>query len=188
MRARVQLANGDWGDRIPAWIKWATQEWNEIQFNGAYYEPPEKGQPGACHAVLLALIPALVVMLPCDISCVFARMTSSRRRHRHPSRCLAAVCTAAQVSEQLRPAAGVYDENKSYVFKYPRPKRPRALRVYECHVGMSSEEEKVNSYLEFRNDMVPRIRQLGYNTIQIMAIQVRALSTMLPARTAVYAS
>ena len=69
--------------------------------------------------------------------------------------------------------AGVYDENKSYTFKYPRPKRPRALRVYECHVGMSTEEEKVNSYLEFRDEMVPRIRSLGYNTIQIMAIQVR---------------
>jgi 1,4-alpha-glucan branching enzyme len=46
------------------------------------------------------------------------------------------------------------------------------MRIYECHVGMSSEEEKVNSYLEFKEDMIPRIRKLGYNTIQIMAIQV----------------
>jgi 1,4-alpha-glucan branching enzyme len=29
----------------------------------------------------------------------------------------------------------------------------------------------VNSYLEFRRDMLPRIRKLGYNAIQIMAIQ-----------------
>lgn len=50
--------------------------------------------------------------------------------------------------------------------------RPRALRVYECHVGMSSAEPKINSYLEFRRDMLPRIRKLGYNAIQIMAIQV----------------
>ena len=35
MRARVQLADGSWADRIPAWVRWATQEWNEIQFNGA---------------------------------------------------------------------------------------------------------------------------------------------------------
>jgi 1,4-alpha-glucan branching enzyme len=32
----------------------------------------------------------------------------------------------------------------------------------------------VNSYLEFRKDMLPRIRKLGYNAIQIMAIQEHA--------------
>jgi 1,4-alpha-glucan branching enzyme len=37
-------------------------------------------------------------------------------------------------------------------------RRPRALRIYECHVGMSSEEPKVNSYLEFKEQMLPRIR------------------------------
>ena len=31
----------------------------------------------------------------------------------------------------------------SYTFNYPRPKRPENLRIYECHVGMSSEEPKV---------------------------------------------
>lgn len=30
---------------------------------------------------------------------------------------------------------------------------------------------QVNSYLEFKRDMLPRIRHLGYNAIQIMAIQ-----------------
>lgn len=39
VKARVQLADGSWAERIPAWIKWATQEWNEIQYNGVYYEP-----------------------------------------------------------------------------------------------------------------------------------------------------
>lgn len=32
---------------------------------------------------------------------------------------------------------------------------------------------QVNSYIEFRDEMLPRIRKLGYNAIQIMAIQVR---------------
>ncbi len=35
------------------------------------------------------------------------------------------------------------DFNTSYTFNYPRPKRPENLRIYECHVGMSSEEPKV---------------------------------------------
>jgi len=52
--------------------------------------------------------------------------------------------------------------------------RPRALRIYECHVGMSSAEPKINTYNEFKTDMLPRIRMLGYNTIQIMAVQEHA--------------
>lgn len=75
---------------------------------------------------------------------------------------------------------GVFEVDKNYTFKYPRPQRPRSMRIYECHVGMSSEEEKVNSYMEFRADMIPRIRRLGYNTIQIMAIQVRAWTAVTP--------
>ena len=42
--------------------------------------------------------------------------------------------------------------------------------IYECHIGMAQEEGKVGSYTEFRENILPRIRDLGYNTIQIMAI------------------
>ncbi len=126
VKSRVETAYGEWVERIPAWIKWATQvrlqpperagcchallkcqllptcgkhssvlgtdllklfpqEWNEIQFNGVYYEPPEAGAPGE--------VPTF---------------------------------------------------ETSYTFKYPRPKRPENLRIYEAHVGMSSEEPKVH--------------------------------------------
>ena len=67
------------------------QEWNEIQFNGVYYEPPAKGEPGA-----------------------------------EPT----------------------FDT--SYTFKYSRPPKPDALRIYECHIGMSSAEPVVNSYTAFK--------------------------------------
>ena len=42
--------------------------------------------------------------------------------------------------------------------------------IYECHIGMSGEEGKVSSYKEFRKNILPRIKKLGYNTIQIMAV------------------
>ncbi len=45
------------------------------------------------------------------------------------------------------------------------------LLVYEGHVGMSSEEEKVNSFNEFKTEVLPRIIKAGYTTIQLMAIQ-----------------
>ncbi len=42
--------------------------------------------------------------------------------------------------------------------------------IYECHIGMSSEDYKVSSYTEFKNNILPKIKDLGYNTIQIMAV------------------
>ncbi len=42
--------------------------------------------------------------------------------------------------------------------------------IYECHIGMSSEEGKVNNYNDFTHNVLPRIKDAGYNTIQIMAI------------------
>ncbi|KAJ3086570.1 alpha-1,4-glucan branching enzyme [Physocladia obscura] len=57
-----------------------------------------------------------------------------------------------------------------YVFKHPQPKRPKCLRIYESHVGISSPEGRVASYTEFKNNVLPRISYLGYNTIQLMAI------------------
>jgi 1,4-alpha-glucan branching enzyme len=42
--------------------------------------------------------------------------------------------------------------------------------IYECHIGMAQEEGKVGSYSEFRKNVLPRIKKLGYNTIQIMAV------------------
>jgi 1,4-alpha-glucan branching enzyme len=43
--------------------------------------------------------------------------------------------------------------------------------VYEAHIGMATEEEKVGSYKEFTQNIIPRIVAAGYNTVQLMAIQ-----------------
>ena len=42
--------------------------------------------------------------------------------------------------------------------------------IYECHIGMAQDKYDVGSYEEFRIYTLPRIKELGYNTIQIMAI------------------
>ncbi|KAL8172169.1 hypothetical protein V2J09_023973 [Rumex salicifolius] len=59
---------------------------------------------------------------------------------------------------------------ESYVFKYPRPPKTKAPRIYEAHVGMSSSEPRINSYTEFADDVLPRIRANNYNTVQLMAV------------------
>ena len=48
------------------------------------------------------------------------------------------------------------------------------MRIYEAHVGMSSIEPKINSYVEFADEVIPRVAQLGYNAIQLMAVQEHA--------------
>ena len=47
--------------------------------------------------------------------------------------------------------------------------------IYECHIGMASEEGKVASYKEFKENVLPRVQKLGYNTLQIMAIMEQLL-------------
>lgn len=42
--------------------------------------------------------------------------------------------------------------------------------IYECHVGMAQEFEGVGTYLEFADNILPRIKNGGYNAIQLMAI------------------
>ncbi len=58
-----------------------------------------------------------------------------------------------------------------YEWKYGKPSgRPHPL-IYECHIGMSSEQEKVSTFSEFRMKVLPRVKRLGYNVLQIMALQ-----------------
>ena len=58
-----------------------------------------------------------------------------------------------------------------YVWKSRRPSRRAHPLIYECHIGMSSEEEKVAGFEEFRRNVLPRVHRLGYNVLQIMALQ-----------------
>ncbi|XP_012500199.1 PREDICTED: 1,4-alpha-glucan-branching enzyme [Propithecus coquereli] len=67
-----------------------------------------------------------------------------------------------------------WDPEHSYKFKHSRPKKPRSLRIYESHVGISSHEGKVASYKHFTCNVLPRIKDLGYNCIQLMAIMEHA--------------
>ena len=69
-------------------------------------------------------------------------------------------------------SAQVWAPATSYVWKKKTFKpQTSPLLIYECHIGMAQDEEKVGTYNEFRKKVLPRIIKDGYNTIQIMAIQ-----------------
>ncbi|KAH6782460.1 starch branching enzyme 2.2 [Perilla frutescens var. frutescens] len=103
VKFRFKHSNGVSVDRIPAWIKYATQDPTRFAapYDGVYWDPPP---------------------------------------------------------------------TERYQFKYPRPPKPEAPRIYEAHVGMSSSEPIINTYREFADDVLPRIRANNYNTVQLMAV------------------
>ncbi|MFV0470564.1 MAG: alpha amylase C-terminal domain-containing protein [Paludibacteraceae bacterium] len=69
-------------------------------------------------------------------------------------------------------SAQVWEPENKYSFKIKRfVPDTKPLLIYECHIGMSSNEEKISTYDEFRRSVLPRIARAGYNCIQIMAIQ-----------------
>ena len=65
---------------------------------------------------------------------------------------------------------GVISDEPRYEWKKKKFIPKRELCIYECHIGMAQEKEGIGTYLEFRDNVLPRIKALGYNTIQIMAI------------------
>ena len=74
------------------------------------------------------------------------------------------------------PNTGVFSAQvwlpEAYKWEHSAPKSSdKPLMIYECHIGMSSEEKRVSTYNEFREHVLPRIAELGYNAIQLMAIQ-----------------
>lgn len=82
-------------------------------------------------------------------------------------------------------ATRVVQDEKTYIFsaqvwapetpyKFSKKKfTPKSdnLLIYECHIGMAQNKEEVGTYNEFREKVLPRVAELGYNAIQIMAIQ-----------------
>ena len=66
-------------------------------------------------------------------------------------------------------SAQVWDPKEQYIWQHPDMPHHEQPIIYEAHVGMSSEEEKVSTWEEFRTQRLPRLVDSGYNTIQFMA-------------------
>ena len=62
-------------------------------------------------------------------------------------------------------------QREPYQWQHPRPKAGEAPLIYEAHIGMATEQQKVSTFVECRRFVLPRIAQLGYNVLQLMAIQ-----------------
>lgn len=68
----------------------------------------------------------------------------------------------------------VWNPEKPYKWKNKSFKADDAFKkpyIYEAHVGMAQEKEGVGTYAEFADKILPKIKEQGYNTIQMMAVQ-----------------
>ncbi len=67
----------------------------------------------------------------------------------------------------------IWAPEEEYRWKNTRwnPSQVKVPFIYEAHVGMAGEEECVHSYREFADNVLPRVAKLGYNVVQLMAIQ-----------------
>lgn len=81
----------------------------------------------------------------------------------------------ATYSEETTQYEGRFWED-NYKFKNPRPKNAAGneIKIYEAHIGISTPDPKVGSYKNFTQNILPIIKDLGYNTIQLMAIMEHA--------------
>ena len=64
----------------------------------------------------------------------------------------------------------VPDEPFQWTDEAFRRNKSEPLFIYECHVGMSSEQYHISSFNDFTSDVLPRIRDSGYNVVQLMAV------------------
>jgi len=75
------------------------------------------------------------------------------------------------VQDESNDWSGIYwNPPEPFVFKHAPPRLRGGLRIYEAHVGMAREEQRLGTYLEFARDVLPRIAKLGYNAVQLMAV------------------
>ena len=64
----------------------------------------------------------------------------------------------------------VWDETEPYPWTDEGFSSDEPPLIYEAHVGMSSEEHRIATYREFADTVLPRVADLGYNTVQLMAV------------------
>jgi 1,4-alpha-glucan branching enzyme len=66
--------------------------------------------------------------------------------------------------------AEVVDEGQKFEWTDQNFCTRKPVVIYEAHIGMASQDGHVGTYTEFADEILPRIKEAGYNTIQLMAI------------------
>ncbi len=63
-----------------------------------------------------------------------------------------------------------WDPPEPYAWRHEPPAPRGAPRIYEAHVGMALTEERIGTFREFTEQVLPRVARAGYNVVQLMAV------------------
>lgn len=75
------------------------------------------------------------------------------------------------VQDEAKDFSGIFwDPPQPHAFRHERSTLAGGLRIYEAHVGMATEEERVGTFREFEDRILPYVADLGYNAVQLMGI------------------
>lgn len=72
--------------------------------------------------------------------------------------------------DQTKDFTGQLWLEKDFIWTHPQVSSTEPLLIYESHIGMAQEKSGVGTYKEFEEKVLPYIKEIGYNAIQLMAI------------------
>ncbi|KAG8365096.1 hypothetical protein BUALT_Bualt18G0068700 [Buddleja alternifolia] len=58
----------------------------------------------------------------------------------------------------------------AYKWRHKHPPKPKSLRIYECHVGISGQEPGISTFKEFTKNVLTHVKEAGYNAIQLIGV------------------
>lgn len=66
--------------------------------------------------------------------------------------------------------ARVWEPSRRFTWRKTNSFSDKPPMIYEAHVGMAQEANKIGTFAEFRENVLPRIAKAGYNVLQLMGI------------------
>ncbi|KAL7143148.1 hypothetical protein ABFS83_08G171600 [Erythranthe nasuta] len=58
----------------------------------------------------------------------------------------------------------------AHKWRHKHPPKPKSLRIYECHVGISGMDPRVATFNEFTDNVLTHVKKAGYNAIQLFGV------------------
>jgi len=153
--------------------QWIIREWapgaKAISLIGTFNNWDEQAHPLTLgpHGIWETKLPKSTLQHESLIK-LFIHGADDSQRHRIP----AYITRTRQDPNSHDFSAQIWAPETSYQWQHDfDPSSISAPLIYEAHVGMAGQEPRVHSYREFADHILPRIATLGYNTIQLMAVQ-----------------
>jgi len=152
------IADGRKVDRIPVWIRRVVQEKDTANFDGIFWCPDQQYKwKYDCNR-------------PIDFNFQDEKINElqSNGRSQNENEDISNVIKDQTFAEQKK--ISNFENEKENERRKALQLEFQRLRIYEAHIGMSSEEPIVSTYTKFKDEVLPHISKLGYNCIQLMGI------------------